>query len=72
MYMQGCVALSIHVTHYDAWLGFPYYNMTTPNTEKAPLYPPHGNALRSAVDLSPGNLHQYPYISYITDMFRLS
>jgi hypothetical protein len=29
--MQGVVALSKHVTHYDSRLGFLYYNLTTPS-----------------------------------------
>jgi hypothetical protein len=65
MYMQGCVALSIHVTHYDAWLGFPYYNMTTPTTEKAPPYPPHGKRTEKLRGFEPCEPSPVPiYIIY--------
>ena len=52
----GNVALSEHVTHYG-WVGFPYYNMTTPNREGSPYLPP-GKALIISLGLSPGSLHQ--------------
>ena len=47
-------------THYDPWLGIPYYNLTppVPHEEDTPYYSPPGDALCSSVGFCPWNPHQ--------------
>lgn len=63
--VQKSVTLSKYFTNYDPLSDFPYYNLTPPPPpiERAPHYPPPGDALESSVGVRPVNLHQYPGIS---------
>jgi hypothetical protein len=63
------VAFSKHVTHYDPWSGFLYYNLTTRHREGSPIH--HLGMCWVALGLRPGNLHQCPVVYIILTMYLL-